>query len=64
MDDEHVWDAETLAEMSPAERQRLLDDRVVTDISTLPRDFVERIRREGRELIEQRGEAFRTTDGG
>ncbi|MBW3536538.1 MAG: hypothetical protein KY395_02035 [Actinobacteria bacterium] len=62
--DDHVWTAEELERLRPQDRQRLLDERVVTDVTTLPPDFVERVRREGRELMEQRGTASRTADGG
>lgn len=62
--DDHVWTAEELERLSPQDRQRLLDERVVTDVTTLPPDFVERVRREGRKLMEQRGTTSRTADGG
>jgi hypothetical protein len=62
--DDHVWSAEELERLTPAERQRMLDERVVTDLSTLSDEFVDRIRREGRALMEQRGTASRASDGG
>lgn len=62
--DDRIWSAADLEKLTPAERQRLLDERVVTDLSTLPDDFVDRIRRKGRALMEQRGAATRRTDGG
>jgi hypothetical protein len=61
--DDHVWTAEELERLGPAERQRLLDERVVTDLTTLPPDDVDRLRREGRKLMEQRGSTSRA-DGG
>lgn len=63
MGDDHVWTAEELEQLSPAERQRLLDERVVTDLTTLSPDYVNRLRREGRKLMEQRGSTSRA-DGG
>ena len=62
--DDHVWTAEELERLSPEERQRLLDERVVTDLTTLPPDFVEQVRREGRKLMEERGTTSRAADGG
>lgn len=64
MSDTHIWSAEELEKLTPVERQRLLDERVVTDLSTLPDEFVDRIRREGRLLMEQRGTTSRASDGG
>ncbi|WP_436794634.1 hypothetical protein [Actinospongicola halichondriae] len=64
MSDDRIWSAEELEKLTPAERQRLLDERVVTDLSTLPDEFVDRIRREGRTLMEHRGTTSRASDGG
>lgn len=47
--------AEELAKLTIAERQRLFDERVVTDLSTLDPALVARIRARGRELLESRG---------
>lgn len=63
MADDHVWTAQELEQLSPTERQRLLDERVVTDLTTLSPDYVDRLRREGRKLMEQRGSTSRA-DGG
>lgn len=62
--DDHLWTAEELEKLTPQERQRLLAERVVTDLSSLAPDLVERIRPRGRTLMEQRGTSFRTIEGG
>lgn len=62
--DDHLWTAEELERLTPHDRQRLLDERVVTDLSSLAPDVVERIRQRGRALMEQRGTASRTVEGG
>jgi hypothetical protein len=59
-----LWTAEELETLTPQERQRLLDERVVTDLSSLAPDLVERIRHRGRALMEQRGTSSRTIEGG
>ena len=64
MSDDRIWSAEELEKLTPAERQRLLDERVVTDLSTLPDEFVDRIRRASRTLMEHRGTTSRASDGG
>jgi hypothetical protein len=62
--DDHQWTAEELEKLTPHDRQRLLDERVVTDLSSLAPDLVERIRDRGRNLMEQRGTSSRTIEGG
>jgi hypothetical protein len=62
--DDHLWTAEELEKLTPQERQRLLDERVVTDVSSLAPDLVGRIRDRGRALMEQRGTSSRTVEGG
>jgi hypothetical protein len=62
--DDHLWTAEELEKLTPQERQRLLDERVVTDLSSLAPDLVARIRQRGRTLMEQRGTSSRTVEGG
>jgi hypothetical protein len=42
--DDHLWAAEELERLTPRDRQRLLDERVVTDVSSLAPEVVERIR--------------------
>ncbi len=46
---------EELEKLSLAERHRAVDESIVTDLSTLPPEFVARIRRRGRELLSERG---------
>jgi hypothetical protein len=55
MDDDRIWTAEELEQLSSDERKRMLAERVVTDLSTLPPEFLARVRREGRALLESRG---------
>lgn len=61
---DRIWSAEELEKLTPSERRRLLDERVVTDLSTLPDEFVDKIRREGSALMEHRDSASRASDGG
>jgi hypothetical protein len=55
MADERIWTAEDLERLSPEERDRVVKASIVTDLSTLPPEFVERIRATGRRLLEERG---------
>ena len=55
MDEDRVRRIEELEQLPIAERHRIVDDSIVTDLSTLPPEFVARIRRRGRELLESRG---------
>ena len=55
MDQRKVITAEELEKLPPAERHRLVDESIVTDLSTLDPEFVARIRTRGRELLEARG---------
>lgn len=57
MDDKPVRTIEELEQLPLAERHRVVDASIVTDLSTLPPAFVERIRRRGRELLAARGVA-------
>jgi hypothetical protein len=41
--------------LTPDERQRLLNERVVTDLSTISPEFLARVRQKGRALLESRG---------
>lgn len=50
-----LWTAEELEKLSPNQRAKLLNDRVVEDLSTLAPDLVERIRAYGRKLMVERG---------
>ena len=64
LDGDHLWTVEELERLTPHDRRRLLDERVVTDLSSLVPDLVERIRHRGRVLMERRGTASRTVEGG
>jgi hypothetical protein len=46
-----VWTAAELEQLSPAERQRIFDESLVTDLSQVPPDFLARIRDEVRQHI-------------
>ncbi len=59
-----MWTAAELEALTPEERQRLLSERVVTDLSQVPVDFLARVRAEGRALLEERGVVARQPDGG
>jgi hypothetical protein len=50
-----LWTAEELEKLSPNQRAKLLNDRVVTDLSTLDPALVERIRAYGRKLAIEHG---------
>ena len=63
MSDDRIWTAVELERLTPDERQRLLDERVVTDLSELPPAFVAKVRAKGRALLEARGDIARH-DGG
>jgi hypothetical protein len=41
-----LWTAAELEQLSPAERQRIFDGSLVTDLSQVPPDFLARIRDE------------------
>jgi hypothetical protein len=55
MDQRKVITAEELEKLPVAERHRLVDESIVTDLSTLDPELVARIRSRGRELLEARG---------
>jgi hypothetical protein len=40
MAEDRIWTAAELEALPPEERQRLLSERVVTDLSTVPADFL------------------------
>ncbi len=63
MADDRIWTAAELERLSLAERQQLLNDRVVTDLSKVPQEFLDRVRAEARVLIEQRGLITHPGDG-
>lgn len=47
--------AEELEKLPVAERHRLVDESIETDLSTLDSELVARIRARGRDLLEARG---------
>lgn len=63
MNDDRIWSAADLERLTADERQRLLDERVVTDLSELDPAFVERARAKGRAILEERGLVSRRSDG-
>lgn len=64
MADERIWTAAELERLTPEERQRLLDERVIIDLSELSPEFVARVRTKGRALLEGRGIIAPQPDGG
>lgn len=63
MAEERIWSAAELEEMTPDERDSVVRQGFMTDLSTLPPEFVARIREKGRRLLEERGVISRATDG-
>ena len=63
MPDDRVSTAE-LERLTPDERQRLLNERVITDLSQVPPEFLARVRATGRVLLEERGVISPQADGG
>ncbi len=55
MDEKPVRTIEELEKLPLAERHRVVDESIVTDLSTLPPEFLARIRHRGRELLAARG---------
>jgi hypothetical protein len=53
--DDRIWTAEELEQLSPDERDRVVKEGIVTDLSQVPTDFLDRARHRGRELLEERG---------
>ncbi len=64
MADEKLWTAAELETLTPEERQRLFDERVVTDLSQVSPEFLAKVRAKGRALLEEHGVIARQTDGG
>lgn len=64
MADEKLWTAGELEALTPEERQRLFDERVVTDLSQVSPEFLAKVRAKGRALLEEHGVIARQTDGG
>jgi hypothetical protein len=55
MGEERVWTAEELEQLSPDERHRVVNEGVITDLARVPPEFLDRVRRRRRELLEERG---------
>ena len=55
MKDDRIITAAELAAMTPDERARVFNERVVTDLSTLDPEFAARVRAKGRALLEANG---------
>lgn len=52
MDKKRLWTAAEVELLTPDERQRLLNERVVTDLAELPADFVARVRLQGQAIVD------------
>jgi hypothetical protein len=55
MVERRIWKPAEIEAMDPDERQRLFDERIVTDLSEIDPAFLERARAHGRRLMEERG---------
>ncbi len=55
MADDRIWTAEELERLTPDERDRVVKEGLVQDLSELPPEFVARARAKGRALMEERG---------
>lgn len=54
-----IWTAEELEQLSPAERTEIIRAGIVTDLTQVPEDFLERVRANVREHIESAAAAER-----
>lgn len=54
MADDRTWTADELEQLTPDERHRLLNERVVTDLADVSPEFLARARSKGRALLEAR----------
>ncbi len=57
-----VISAEELEAMTPDERHRVLNESIVTDLTEIPAETLERFRARGRQLLEERA-ATKPTSG-
>ena len=55
VDDKKVMTAAELEQLPLGERQRMAAEAIVTDLSQVPPEFLDRARQRGRELLEERG---------
>ena len=46
-----IWTAAELEKLSPAERQRIFEESLVTDLSAVPPEFLEQVREDTRRHI-------------
>jgi hypothetical protein len=53
--DDKIWTAAELEDLEPNDHRRLFNDRVVTDLSEVSPEFLERARSAARALLEARG---------
>lgn len=53
--DDRTWTAEELERLSPDERDRVVKEGIITDLSQVPAEFLDRARQRGRKLLEERG---------
>jgi hypothetical protein len=55
MPDEHIWTTEELEQMTPDERHRIVSEGIITDLSQVSPEFLERVRANSRARLEERG---------
>jgi hypothetical protein len=55
VDEEKVMTAAELEQLPLEERHRIAAQAIVTDLSQVPPEFLDRARQRGRELLEERG---------
>jgi hypothetical protein len=55
MTDDRTWTAEELERLSPDDRDRIVKEGTVADLSQVPSDFLARARAKGRALLKERG---------
>jgi hypothetical protein len=55
VDEKKVMTAAELEQLPLGERQRMAAEAIVTDLSQVPPEFLDRARKRGRELLEERG---------
>jgi hypothetical protein len=60
---DRIWTAAELERLTPDERDRVVREGFVDDLSSLPEEYVARIRTKGRELLEHRGIVAPAGDG-
>jgi hypothetical protein len=46
-----IWTAAEVEKLSPAERQRIFEESLVTDLSAVPPEFLEQVREDTRRHI-------------